>query len=179
MFVAMGQDRDLQGKTSTVDDYWLTIELKTATAYAAACMAGAVVGTTDDALIRTCSKFGHHVGLALQVFNDLELIWMATGATDLQMGKVTLPLIYALQQNHPYHDELAYIVEQNLVSAEAERVREIFDHVDAKSFMLWAAIKEREQALEALTPCPDDEGKAALTAFVTSIFGDIDSIANG
>jgi geranylgeranyl pyrophosphate synthase len=175
--VATGQDRDLQGLTGTVDDYWLTIELKSATAFSAACMAGAVVGTSDDNLLRACSRFGHHAGLAIQVFNDLESIWLPEGQTDLQQGKVTLPLVYALQRDHPDRDELVYLVENNLLSDQAERVREIFDLVDARSFMLWAALKEREQALAALEPCPDDHGRAALSAIITGMFGDLETLA--
>ena len=44
------------------------------------------------------------------------------------------------------------------------------------SFMIWGALKERQQALEALAACPNEDGKAALENFVTGMFGDIDAL---
>ncbi len=43
------------------------------------------------------------------------------------------------------------MVQNDKVSANAGRVKEILDEIQAKNFLLWAALKEREQALEALS----------------------------
>jgi geranylgeranyl pyrophosphate synthase len=172
--IAVGQERDFVGTTKTVDDYWLMMELKTASAYAAACMSGAMVGTEDPEMLEACRAFGHHVGLVLQIFNDLESIWQPDGVTDLQQGKVTLPLLYGLQFDHPRRDELQSLIDNNQLVTQAARVREILDYVDARSFLIWAALKEREQAIEAIGPCPNSEGKEALESFLTGMFGDID-----
>jgi geranylgeranyl diphosphate synthase type I len=174
--VTAGQDRDLAGVTKTVEDYWLTIDLKIGCAYAVACMSGAMVGTDNSRLIESCRVFGHHLGLSKQILNDMESIWQPDGITDIKQGKITLPLVYGMSFDHPARDELKMMVQNNEVSANADRVKEILDKIEAKNFLLWAALKEREQALDALRACPDAEGKAVLEAYITGMFGDIDSL---
>lgn len=174
--LAAGQDRDLAGVTKTVEDYWLTIDLKTGCAYAAACVSGAMVGTDDPQLIENCGAFGHHLGLSKQILNDMESIWHPDGVTDIKQGKSTLPLVYGMSFDHPARSELEEIVQNDKVAANADRVKEILDEIQAKNFLLWAALKEREQALEALSICPDAQGKEALGAYITGMFGDIDSL---
>ncbi len=172
--ITEGQEYDLTEATKTIEEYWRTIELKTATAYAAACAAGALVGTDDLQLIQACSTYGHHVGLAIQIFNDMESIWQPDGITDLKQGKLTLPLLYGLQSQHENRDELLSLVLANEIAKYAERIKEILDSIDTKDFLVWAALKEREQALEAIQAIPNREGKEAMEAYITGMFGDID-----
>lgn len=160
--------------SNSIEDYWRTIELKTAKAYSAACASGAMVGTENPELIEACGTFGHHVGLAIQIFNDMESIWQPDGITDLKQGKITLPLLYGLQSQHPERDELLSLVTDNEIATHAERIKEILDNIDTKSFLIWAALKEREQALEAIKICPNAEGKEVLESYITGMFGDID-----
>jgi geranylgeranyl diphosphate synthase type I len=174
MLISAGQEHDFDAFTTTVDEYWTIMELKTASAYAAACMGGAMVGTSDPALIEACRAFGHHLGLAMQIFNDMESIWRPEGLTDIQKGKPTLPLLYGLQFDHPERDELARLIKEKQLTEQPDRVKAILDGIDAQSFMVWAALREREQALAALAPCPDEAGKEALTAYITALFGDIE-----
>lgn len=174
--LAAGQDRDLAGVTRTVEDYWITIDMKTGAAFALACACGALAGTEDPELIERCRRFGHHLGLTLQVFNDMNSIWHPDGITDIQQGKVTLPLVYAMSFEHPAREELIAFVKGESVAASAERIKEILDKTDTKNFLLWAALKEREQALEALSVCPANEGTEALKAYITGMFGDIGSL---
>ncbi len=174
--IASGQDRDLLGVTKTIEDYWLTIEQKSAYGYQTGCLCGALVGTEHQDLIEACGTFGYHLGLALQILNDMESIWCPDGKTDLRQGKVTLPLIYGLNASHPEQEELKNIVENCTISNHGERIKQILDHIDTQSFLIWAALKEREQALDALAICPNPEGVDALKAYVTGLFGDIDSL---
>ena len=175
--LAAGQDRDLAGITTSIEDYWLTAEMKTGAAFGLACACGAIVGTDDPALVESCRHFGHHVGLTLQIFNDMDSIWHPSGITDTQQGKVTLPLLYAMSFDHPRRDELVAYVQKNEVAAHAEQVKEILIETNTKDFMLWAAIQERELALEALKPCPQNEGTEALQAYITGMFGDIKELS--
>jgi geranylgeranyl diphosphate synthase type I len=174
--IGAGQDRDLSRVPKTVGEYWSTIELKTAIAYSATCGAGAMVGTEDIRLIEACGAFGHHLGLGIQVFNDMESIWQPEGKTDLQQGKVTLPVIYALETNHPAREELAALVNASQLATCADRVKQILDDVDTRSFLVWAALKERDQALDALAALPKTRARDGLSAYLTGMFGDIDSL---
>ena len=172
--ISAGQDLDLRGETKTVEDYWRTIEMKSAAGYAAACSAGAVVGTEDSELIEACGNFGHHLGLAIQVFNDMESIWDPNGISDLKQGKVTLPLIYGMTTNHPDRDKLKSLLEEGAIAAHGDQIKEILDRIDTREFLIWAALQERDQALEAISICPSAEGKEVLEAYITGMFGDID-----
>jgi geranylgeranyl diphosphate synthase type I len=172
--IAAGQDRDLAGVTKTIEDYWKTIEMKTGSAYATACATGAMAGTESSSLIQACGVYGHHSGMAVQILNDMDSIWQPDGITDLKQGKITLPLLYGLQSNHSEREELLSIVTANEIASHADRIKEILDHIDTKSFLIWAALKEREQALEAIKICPNAEGREVLESYLTGMFGDID-----
>ena len=174
--LAAGQDRDLAGLTRTIEDYWQTAEMKSGCPYGLACAAGAMVGTRDRKLIESCTLFGHHLGLAKQILNDMESIWEPQGSSDLESGKVTLPLVYGLNLEHARRDELLSLVKRDAIAQNADVVKEILETIDTKEFLIWAALKEREKALAALGNCPDIEGRMALEAYITGMFGDIDSL---
>jgi geranylgeranyl pyrophosphate synthase len=176
LHVAYGQDRDLIGDTRSIEDYWATVAEKIAYAYATGCTTGAMMATDSRELIRACGDFGFHLGFVIQVVNDMESIWSPDGETDLKQGKVTLPLLYGLTSDHPERSELVSLVAADEIASNVERIKEILDSIDTRSFLLWSALKEREQALEAISICPDLEGKEALEAYVTGLFGDIEPL---
>lgn len=177
--VAAGQDRDLRGPADTIEAYWRTMELRSGQAYAAACASGALAGTSDPELVEACATFGHHLGLTMQIFNDLESIWRPDGRTDLEQARVTLPLLYALRLEHPSSAKLRALLSGDRTASRADRIRELLDALDTRSFLVWAALKEREQAVSALRVCPDSSGKEALTSIITGLFGDVDELLNG
>lgn len=118
--------------------------------------------------------FGHHLGLAIQIFNDMESIWQPKGISDLEQGKITLPLMYGLTFDHADRHELLSLVATHNIAANSQKIKEILDKIDTKSFLIWAALKEREQALEAIKICPNTEGREVLESYITGMFGDID-----
>lgn len=88
---ALGQDRDLgQWAQSIADHCWIAQE-KNGRIYGALCGAGAAVATDDSTLIEGCFRFGMHLGVVLQVADDLEGVVASTG-NDARRGHVTLPL---------------------------------------------------------------------------------------
>src|SRR5919106_3554087 len=89
----------------TVDDYWPMIAGKTAALLSACCHIGALLGGADDARQETYRSFGHYLGLAFQVQDDILGIWgneSVTGksaASDLVEGKNSLPVLAGLSAN--------------------------------------------------------------------------------
>ena len=84
-------------------DYYRIIALKTASLFAASCTIGAVLGGVVPAQRARVSAFGHHVGMAFQMADDT-LDFVAPEAqlgkpvhNDLKEGKITLPVIVAMQ----------------------------------------------------------------------------------
>ena len=76
---------------------------KTACLFAGCARLGAVLGNLDDAGEQALADYGHFAGLAFQLVDDV-LDFTASPEqlgkpvlSDLKEGKVTLPLIYALE----------------------------------------------------------------------------------
>ena len=81
-------------------DYHQLIECKTASLISAACELGALYG--DQSLRAPLARYGHELGMAFQIVDDLldytsdEAALGKPAGLDLREHKVTLPLLYAL-----------------------------------------------------------------------------------
>jgi geranylgeranyl diphosphate synthase type I len=88
-----------------VDDYWPMVAGKTAALLSACCHIGALLGGADEAKQESYRSFGHYLGLAFQVQDDILGIWgneAMTGksaASDLVEGKNSLPVLAGLSAN--------------------------------------------------------------------------------
>jgi octaprenyl-diphosphate synthase len=84
----------------TEADYYRLIACKTASLMSAACEMGALAG--EEAQRETLARFGHFLGMAFQIADDLldytetEAVTGKPSGHDLREHKVTLPLIAAL-----------------------------------------------------------------------------------
>ncbi|HUY79247.1 MAG TPA: polyprenyl synthetase family protein [Ktedonobacterales bacterium] len=90
----------------SVDHYIERINYKTACLISSCCKGGAIVGGGSDAQIALMSDYGHNLGIAFQIIDDVldytgsELTVGKPTGNDLRQGLVTLPLIYALRNEH-------------------------------------------------------------------------------
>jgi geranylgeranyl diphosphate synthase type I len=100
-----GQFLDMSYEEKTdlgVNDYWPMVAGKTAALLSACCQIGALLGGGDNVLQEAYRSFGHYLGLAFQVQDDILGIWgdeALTGksaASDLIQGKKSLPVIAGL-----------------------------------------------------------------------------------
>jgi octaprenyl-diphosphate synthase len=88
-------------------DYMELIDRKTAALFSACARLGAVAGGADEAVESRLSEFAWNLGMAFQLVDDLldftarEKVLGKPVGNDLQEGKVTLPLIYALEDATP------------------------------------------------------------------------------
>lgn len=96
---------ELIGKTDVTEtDYMELIDRKTASLFSACTRLGASVGGADDLVENRLGEFAWNLGIAFQLVDDIldftsrEKILGKPVGNDLREGKVTLPLIYALQQ---------------------------------------------------------------------------------
>src|SRR5436853_7673466 len=91
--------------------YFERSTLKTGKLFEAACRLGAVLGDPGEESADALGRFGDRIGLAFQVFDDvLDLSGPAdqtgkTRGTDLLDGTVTLPIIYAREEEPSLSDE--------------------------------------------------------------------------
>jgi geranylgeranyl diphosphate synthase type I len=102
-----GQFLDLYNQEKgrlTMDGYWQMIGGKTAALLAACTQVGALLGGASPKKVYEYRKFGQLLGLAFQVEDDILGIWgeeKRTGksaATDLQEGKLSLPVVYGISR---------------------------------------------------------------------------------
>ncbi len=87
-----------------VEEYWPMVGGKTAALLACCCSLGALLGGADEPTQETYRSFGHYLGLAFQVQDDILGIWgdeALTGksaASDLIAGKKSLPVLVGLSK---------------------------------------------------------------------------------
>lgn len=85
-----------------VEDYWPMIAGKTAALLSACCHIGSILGGADEGKQDAYRSFGHALGMAFQVQDDILGIWgdeAITGksaASDLLEGKKSLPVLHGL-----------------------------------------------------------------------------------
>lgn len=88
-------------------DYYRIIDGKTADLFRVSCELGALLGDYPAAFVAAAARFGRHLGLAYQIFDDLadylgdEARIGKTLGTDLVNGKYTLPTLLAFQAMPP------------------------------------------------------------------------------
>jgi geranylgeranyl pyrophosphate synthase len=97
-----GQIRDMEFEASpliSVEESLDVSRLKSASLIKAAAQLGAVIGTDSQEEIEQIGRFGWHLGLVLQLMNDVSAVWpgeRAPNKSDLRLKKKTLPIVYAL-----------------------------------------------------------------------------------
>ena len=104
--MSQGELRQIEQKNRldlTEGEYLRVIEEKTACLMSAGCELGALTGGAGEAARQAMFRFGHAVGLAFQITDDIfdylgtETVIGKAKGSDLDGGKITLPLITALQ----------------------------------------------------------------------------------
>lgn len=85
-------------------DYHRIVDLKTAELFRVSCFLGARLGGFASGFVDAASRFGRHLGIAYQIYDDLvdffgtETRIGKTLGTDLESGKLTLPLFVLLER---------------------------------------------------------------------------------
>jgi len=110
-----------------VADYFRIIEMKTAALFAAASELGAFINEAPPEVISAMKTFGLRFGTAYQIYDDcLDLAGSEEKAgktlgTDLQKGKLTLPILHLLQsssssERHRYSEMILRSEEDDALS---------------------------------------------------------------
>jgi len=152
--------------------YFDVIRQKTASLIATCCEAGALsVDRTDQA--ERMREFGELIGIAFQLKDDIfdygdpGEIGKPTGL-DIRERKMTLPLIYALNNSTPeVRKELINIVKNH--NENPKKVRRAVELVIAAGGIEYAhrvMLEYKEKALALLENIPDSEAKQAILGLV-------------
>jgi octaprenyl-diphosphate synthase len=155
--------------------YYEVIRKKTASLIASACAAGAASTTTDEEVIEKMRLFGETIGMAFQIRDDL----FDFGASDvgkplgidIKEKKMTLPLIYALQQTDKQNRK-SIIRKIKRRSEEPATVREVIEFVRQSGGLEYARkvmFQFRDDAFEILHTFPTSPARESLEDLVNFV----------
>jgi geranylgeranyl pyrophosphate synthase len=164
-----GRNRSYAQNTCHWEDYWKTVEMTEAQPSGHLAAVGAMLAAADEPFIEDCRGFGHHLGLAQHILKEYEHLWKPDRWHPGRQPGMSLPLAYALKHDHPDRAELAGIVQQDQMASHQRRVADILRAINVEDYLLWAAMQERQRALEALAHCPE-QGKQLLEDYLMSCF---------
>jgi len=154
------------------DVYFEIIRNKTASLLASSCAAGAYATSQDNALAEKMRQFGEKVGIAFQIKDDLfdyghDNIGKPTGI-DIKEKKMTLPLIYTLQQaDDSTKRRIIYIVKNH--NKDKQKVNEVIELVKQSGGIAYAREKMlayQQEAMALLHQFPESEARTAMEELV-------------
>jgi octaprenyl-diphosphate synthase len=155
--------------------YYEIIRNKTASLIAAACETGAASATQDEALIEKLRLLGENIGMSFQIKDDLfdygEADIGKPRGIDIKERKMTLPLIYALN-NSTWLEKRRMINTVKNHNTDKKRVAELIEKVREKGGIAYTEAKMldyKNKAFAILEDIPDSEAKEGLRDLVNYI----------
>jgi len=148
--------------------YFDIIYRKTAILTETCCRLGAMASTTNTARIAALAEYGKKIGLAFQIIDDVLDICGSTKTvgkslgTDIEKGKLTLPMLHFLKHAAPQHRALLIDLLSSSAVDRVDHVRQLL----APSASIVAARQTAEryiqQAIEALRNMPASDARDAM-----------------
>ena len=171
-----GQFLDISYEKRTdlgVADYWPMVSGKTAALLSCCCLLGALLGGADEAAQAAYRSFGHYLGLAFQVQDDILGIWgdeALTGksaASDLVEGKKSLPVLFGLEKKGPFAKRWG---EGPIRADEVEALAKALAKESAYTSAQEAARQMTDLALDSLRAAdPQGEAGESLSALANKL----------
>ena len=159
---------DLRNWQQPKDAYYQRIYGKTAALFATATEAAAILGAAPEPEITALREYGHNVGMAFQIMDDiLDFVGDAKQVgkpvgSDLRQGTVTLPVFYYLQ-SHP--EALQVMQATGNGHSATDSLGELIADI-GRSPAIEATRQEAERFVESakacLSVCPDTPYRQAM-----------------
>ncbi len=148
--------------------YMRVIRSKTAKLFEASTRLAAVLANANTEQEEQCATYGQALGTAFQVIDDV-LDYDGSAAVmgknlgdDLREGKVTLPLIIAMQRSNPQQAGLIRKAIETGASEQLNTVLQIIQETGALQATRAAAAAEAQRAMTAITHLPTNPYTQAL-----------------
>jgi octaprenyl-diphosphate synthase len=161
----------LSGDTGITEGrYFEIIDNKTAALFSACCRLGAILGGASPEEEHDLGEYGRNVGLCFQIIDDL-LDFTGDGAvmgkpvlSDLGEGRVTLPLIRALNGDGGHHNARiqGLLQRRDITQGEKAWLLQTLESVGALSYTGARAAEFAEKAVSLLARFPESEVREAL-----------------
>jgi octaprenyl-diphosphate synthase len=158
------------GRCISLEEHFDLIHRKTACLFSVCMRLGAVLGGAGEEDERRLGEYGHSVGMAFQIVDDVldltasEDVLGKPVASDLREGKVTMAVIHALERCTPAERALIETVlhERSFDSVSHSRVLEVLERYGSLAAATARAQEYAEAARHAICGFPDSEAKRAL-----------------
>lgn len=150
------------------ETYLDMIRGKTAELTRVSCQLGAQLSGADEATVEAFGKYGNDLGIAFQIADDFLDLWGddeevgKTLGTDLQQGKITLPLIRLLRHDDPAIASRAIDALRAVPSERLERLRPLLRQSDAADYTRQVADQYRRSAIAAINHLPASPAMRSL-----------------
>lgn len=171
-----GQHLDMsfeQQQQVSLSSYEEMISRKTAILMRCATEMGAVLGTCNEEIIEGLASFGHALGLAFQVRDDMLGVW----ATEAELGKLpagdiyrrkkSLPILHAFQYAQPDDQQAMlkiYTQDAPITQEQAQEILAIFARTQTWEYCNQFLIRQCQQARLALTQVASADNALAIRA---------------
>lgn len=157
--------------------YYNIIYRKTAVLTETCCRLGASVSTERQPWVNALATYGNKIGVAFQIVDDIldicgdqKTVGKSLG-TDIEKGKLTLPMIHFLRTAAPQHRDLLIGLLESQDHDRVERVRQLMAPSSSIAFARGKAEELVEQAIAALRVLPQSDARDTLVEmahFVTA-----------
>jgi len=173
LVMGSGQHADLTLPSLSLEQYWRQADTKSGVFFSLACRTGARLATADSDRLEAYASYGHHLGLLIQITDDLEDIYPPEDAGAYGQKRLfarSLPVVYALdvipaQQAGRLKDCLR---EAPLSAKAAQEALDLVDRSGAADYVSVVIEQHKIEALQALERAdprsPSGETLAALVA---------------
>ena len=165
---------NIQNTDFSEDVYYEVIKMKTAALFEACCEIGAMSANANDEDLLKARNFGRNLGIIFQIRDDIfdyydsKEIGKPTG-NDMAEGKLTLPVLYALNSTHDADmEEIARKVKRGDVTR--DEIALLVDFTKANGGIEYAEQKMlelRNKCLEYIdSESVSDEIRTSLTSYI-------------
>ncbi|GGK79088.1 polyprenyl synthetase family protein [Mangrovihabitans endophyticus] len=177
-----GQSADLAFESRTdvgLDECVRMAALKTGALLASSCAIGGMLARAEPARVEALRRFGHHLGLAFQLVDDILGIWGQTQVSgkpvgaDLRRRKKSLPVVAALNAGGSHARRLREIYHPGAGPLDDDDIQSAAELIELAGGRAWAerqAEHHRTGAMAALAAAePTGEGAEILVALATLV----------
>lgn len=172
--VHAGQDDDIASRVTTLEQYEQLVERKTIGPFGFAAAGGAMMHTDDFRAVDACRRCGRAVGYLLQVLDDVEALWFPDGPSDLELGKLTYPVLLGLAREPAPQGALRALLADRPL--DLVRIRGALDALALRQHLVEEALRARDEALSHLPAGSDTPAARVLSAWLDHIFRGVSAL---
>ena len=165
---------NIQNTNFSEEVYYEVIKMKTAALFEACCEIGAMSANATDEELEKARLFGQNLGIIFQIRDDIFDYYDSTEigkptGNDMAEGKLTLPVLYALNTvDNPEMKEIAIKVKNGSVSQEEiSRLVEFTKNNGGIEYAEQRMLQLREKCMQYIeSESVNDDIRVSLTAYI-------------